>query len=458
MKERVIELEEFLAEYDEVTQTTAAIGGGHVRFMLSYKPEKHYDNYANLIISTEKPEDVVTVIKRIREDATEHFPDLLFTPKRYSVGPQTIGAIELRIYGSDPIVLRQLAEDAKEFMRKTPGAESVRDDWLERSKVIRPKFNEINARRLGITKKSLDQAILANFSGRAVGTFKEGTDVLPVISRPPEGQRVTLGNLAELNIWSPVKQGFIPIAQVVDGFETTFEDALIVRRDRVRTITAMADYDVTSEATSASVRRLMLPAAEEFERNLPTGYTMEWGGKHEKSTNAKASVFSTIPGGYLVMFILTILLFNSVKKGLVIWFVVPLSVIGVISGLLAFNMPFTFMALLGALSLTGMMCRNGIVLVDQIGIYQASGADNYKSIFDGAVSRLRPVALTAIAAILGMIPLLQDSFFAAMAGSMMVGLAIATFLILLAVPVFYMLIYRIKYRPLAEIEAEGSLE
>lgn len=458
MKENVIALEEFLGNYEEVTQTTSAIGGGHVRFMLSYKPEKHYDNYANMIVSTQTPEDVVKVIKKLREDAPEHFPNLLLTPKRYSVGPQTIAAIELRIYGPDPLVLRQLAEEAKDFMRKTPGAESVRDDWFERSKVIRPKFNEIKARRLGITKKHLDQTILANFSGRPIGTFKEGTKVLPVISRPPEEQRVTLGNLAELNIWSPVKQGFIPIVQVVDNFEATFEDAIIVRRDRVRTITAMADYDVTGDATSASVRRLMLPAAEAFEKTLPTGYTMEWGGKHEKSTNAKASVFTSIPGGYLIMFILTILLFNSLKKGLVIWFVVPLSVIGVIGGLLVFNMPFTFMALLGALSLTGMMCRNGIVLVDQISIYQASGAENYKAVFDGAVSRLRPVSLTAIAAILGMIPLLKDAFFAAMAGSMMVGLAIATFLILLAVPVFYMLIYRIKYRPLADIEAEGSLE
>lgn len=458
MKGKVNELEAFLLTYPEVTQTTAAVGGGHVRFMLAYKPEKHYDNYANFIISTKTPDDVVKVIKKLRKDAPEKFPELMLTPKRYSVGPQTAGAIELRIYGPDPIVLRQLVEQAKDFMRATPGAESIRDDWFDRSKVIRPQFNEVKARRLGITKKQLDQTILANFSGRTIGQFKDGTDTLPVVARPPVDQRVTLSNLGELNIWSPVKQGFVPIAQVVDGFDTTFEDSFIVRRDRVRTITAMADYDVTGDETSASVRRKMLPAAEEFEKNLPVGYSMEWGGKHEKSTNAKTSVFGSIPAGYLIMFILTVVLFNSLKKGLVIWFVVPLSIIGVVGGLLAFNMPFTFMALLGALSLTGMMCRNGIVLVDQITIYKDSGAEEYKAIFDGAVSRVRPVSLTAIAAILGMIPLLKDAFFAAMAGSMMVGLAVATFLILFAVPVFWMLIYRVKYRKLADIEAEGSLE
>ncbi|GAA5319416.1 MAG: efflux RND transporter permease subunit VmeI [Candidatus Pelagadaptatus aseana] len=458
MKERMVEFEEFLLSYDEVTQTTSSIGGGHVRFMLAYKPEKHYDNYANMIITTKTPEDVVPVIKKIREDAPEKFPSLQLTPKRYAVGPQTIGAIELRISGPDPLVLRKLAEEAKVFMREADGAESVRDDWLERSKVIKPLFNEVNGRRLGISKKELDGAIRANFSGRNIGVYKEGTDMMPVILRPPEDQRVDLDNLQELMIWSPAKQDFVPISQVVDGFEMGFEDGYILRRDRKRTITVMADYDVTSDVTSASVRRLMLPAAAEFEANLPVGYEMEWGGKHEKSTLAKGSVFSTLPAGYLIMFILTVLLFNSVRKGLVIWFVVPLSIIGVVGGLLAFNMPFTFMTLLGALSLTGLMVRNGIVLIDQITIYQEGGAEDYKAIFDGAVSRVRPVALTAIAAILGMIPLLADAFFAAMAAAMMVGLAIATFLILFAVPVFYMLIYRIKYRKLAEIEAEGPLD
>lgn len=458
MKEKVTEFEKFLGEYEEVTQTTSAIGGGHLRFMLAYKPEKQYDNYANIIVTTRTPEDVVPVIKKLREDAPEYFPTLTLTPKRYSVGPQTTGAIELRISGPDPLVLRQLGEEAKTFMRKAPGAESIRDDWFERSKVIRPQFNEINGKRLGITKQQLDATIKANFSGRTLGVYKEGTKVIPVVSRPPEHQRVTLANLEELNIWSPIKQGFVPITQVVDGFEGTFEDAYIFRRDRKRTITIMADYDVTSDVTSASVRRLMMADADAFEAKLPAGYEMEWGGKHEKSTNAKQAVFSSIPAGYLVMFILTVLLFNSWKKGLVIWFVVPLSIIGVVGGLLAFNMPFTFMTLLGALSLTGMMCRNGIVLIDQITIYQDQGAEDYKAIFDGAVSRVRPVSLTAIAAILGMIPLLQDAFFAAMAAAMMVGLAVATFLILFAVPVFYMLIYRIKYRPYADIAAEGSLD
>lgn len=458
MTDKVKIVEEYLSKMDNVTQTTAAIGGGHIRFVLPYSPEKPYNNFANLLVSVETPEDVLPTIKQIKKDAPDLFPELTFNLKQFSVGPQPKGAIEVRITGSDPLVLRKLSEEAKTIMRATSGTEAVRDDWMARSKVIRPQFNEINARRLGITKKALDDAIKRNFSGETFGLYKEGTRMMPVVFRPPETERVTLENLGELSIFSPSKQDFVQISQVVDGFEVGFEDSYIIRRNRMRTITAMADYDVTSDITSATVRNEMIDEFANFEEALPVGYSMEWGGKFEKSRDAKANVLSSIPAGYLGMFILTILLFNSVKKGLVIWFVVPLSIIGVIGGLLLFNMPFTFMTLLGALSLTGMMCRNGIVLVDQISIYQNSGAEDYKAIFDGAVSRVRPVALTAIAAILGMIPLLGDAFFQSMAAAMMVGLAVATFLILFAVPVFYKLIYRVKYRTLAEIDAEGSLE
>lgn len=458
MSDKTHDIEEYLMSLDTVEQVTSSIGGGHLRFILPYKPEKHYDNFANMLVTVKTTDDVVPTIAQIKKDVVDKFPELMINSKRFSVGPQTVGAIELRITGSDPLVLRKLSEQAKEIMRATPGTEGVRDDWMSRSNVIRPQFNEVNARRLGISKKKLDETIRLNFSGKTIGLYKEGTTMMPVVVRPQENQRVSLQNLNELNIWSPAKQDFVQISQIVDGLDIGFEDNYILRRDRMRTITAMAEFDVTGSGTAASVRRLMLPAMAEFEKTLPVGYKMEWGGKHEKSADAKSNVLATLPVGYLIMFILTILLFNSVKKGLVIWFVVPLSIIGVVGGLLLFQMPFTFMTLLGTLSLTGMMCRNGIVLIDQITIYESSGADRYKSIFDGAVSRVRPVSLTAIAAILGMIPLLQDAFFQAMAAAMMVGLAVATFLILFAVPVFYMLIYRIKYRPLADIEAEGSLE
>ncbi|WNC66887.1 efflux RND transporter permease subunit [Thalassotalea nanhaiensis] len=458
MEDKVKAIENYLLEMEKVTQATSAVGGGHVRFMLAYAPEKHFDNYANILVMVETPDDVVPTIATIKKEAVERFPELTLNLKRFSVGPQPKGAVEVRITGADPLVLRQLSEKAKTIMRATPGTEAVRDDWMARSKVIRPLYNEINGRRLGISKKQLDEAIRQNFSGTTIGLYKEGTKMMPVVSRPPESERLSLENLGQLNIFSPAKQDYVQISQVVDGFDITFEDAYILRRDRMRTITAMADYDVTKNITAATVRNEMVADFEQFETELPVGYTMAWGGKHEKSTDAKKNVLSTIPAGYLAMFLLTVLLFNSLKKGLVIWFVVPLSIIGVVGGLLLFDMPFTFMALLGALSLTGMMCRNGIVLIDQISIYQGKGAEDYKAIFDGAVSRVRPVSLTAIAAILGMIPLLQDAFFKAMAASMMVGLAVATFLILFAVPVFYMLMYRIKYRPLADIEAEGSLE
>ncbi len=457
-QEKAQQVEEYLLSLDEITQVTSAIGAGHMKFMLPYMPEKQFNNFTQMLVTVKTTDDVVPTIAKLNKSLPQRHPELLFNPRQFAFGPALDAAIELRISGSDPIVLRQLSEKAKNIYRNTPHTIAVRDNWMARSKVIRPQFNEENARRLGITKKQLDEAIKFNFSGQTIGLYKEGTTRLPVVARPPVHERQSIDSLGQVNIWSPVKQDFVQISQIVDGFDVEFEDTYIMRRERKRTISVWADADPTVNTTAATIRRGMLPQFEKFEAELPVGYTMEWGGKYESSTKAKTNVAATLPMGYLAMFILTILLFNSVKKGLVIWFVVPLSIIGVVGGLLIFDMPFTFMSLLGALSLTGMMCRNGIVLIDQIGIYQNKGAEDYKAIFDGAVSRVRPVSLTAIAAILGMIPLLKDAFFQAMAASMMVGLAVATFLILFAVPVFYMLIYRIKYRPLADIDAEGSLE
>ncbi len=457
MNEKVAEFEAFLMQYPQVHQVASSIGDGHTRFMLPYKPEQHFDSYANLLIKATSVEELVPLIQTINRDAALEFPELTLVAKRFSVGPQTRGAIELRISGPDPAVLRQFAEQAKAGMREVQQATAIRDDWYARTKVVRPVYDEINGRRLGISKRQLDQIIKSNFSGRVIGRFKDGTTTMPIVFRPPEEERVLLSQLDELNVWSPVKQDFVQITQVVKEFALEFEDPFIQRRDRRRTITVLADYDVTGEETAASVRAKMVPFMDQLQQQLPTDYTMEWGGKHEKSTTARESVLSTIPAGYLFMFILTILLFNSLKDALIIWLVVPLSIIGVVGGLLTFNMPFTFMTLLGTLSLTGMMCRNGIVLIDQIRIYIGKGMDPYQAVFDGAVSRVRPVALTAVSSIMGMIPLLQDAFFAAMAAAMMVGLFIATLLILIAVPVLYCLIYRIQYQPMNDQESQPSM-
>ena len=235
---------------------------------------------------------------------------------------------------------------------------------------------------------------------------------------------------------------FVPVTQVVDDFVVEWEDSLIMRRDRKRTITVMADHDVIGDETPA---KLFARVRKDIEAiKLPNGYELQWGGEFESSSKAQKAIFGSLPLGYLAMFAITVLLFNSVKQPLVIWATVPLAIIGVSAGLLLMNAAFSFMALLGLLSLSGMLIKNGIVLVDQINLELDSGKDPYKAVFDSGVSRVRPVAMAAITTILGMIPLLFDVFFQSMAVTIMFGLGFATVLTLIVVPVLYTMLFKIK--------------
>jgi multidrug efflux pump subunit AcrB len=228
----------------------------------------------------------------------------------------------------------------------------------------------------------------------------------------------------------------IPLRQVVSGFETTFEDEIIMRHDRKRTITVFAD--AKSGAASALFDRLR-PQVEALE--FPEDYSVSWGGEYEDTNNAQGPLIASLPLFILMMILITISLFNSLKQPLIIWLCVPLALIGVTVGLLLTRQPFGFMALLGFLSLMGMLIKNAVVLIDEIRFQLSEGADLLPAIVNSGTSRLRPVALAASTTALGMIPLLLDAFFIAMAVTIIFGLMFATLLTMIVVPVLYALLY-----------------
>ena len=196
------------------------------------------------------------------------------------------------------------------------------------------------------------------------------------------------------------------------------------------------------EETAATLQGRLQPLIEQID--LPPGYSLEWGGEYESSADAQESLFTTMPLGYLFMFLITVFLFNTVKEPIIVWCTVPLALIGVTTGLLVLDTPFGFMALLGFLSLSGMILKNGIVLLDQINIEIESGKEAYNAVVDAALSRVRPVCMAAITTILGMIPLLPDIFFKPMAVTIMFGLGFATVLTLIVVPVLYRILHKVK--------------
>ena len=443
--EGVKKLEAFLLKDDLVTEITSTIGQGAPRFMLTYAPEKSYPAYGQLIIRVTDREAVSTVMQKVRDYSHNHALAAQLKIKPMDIGPSTDAKIEARFSGPDPIILRQLAAKAEESIAQDAGAYNIRNDWRARTKMIRPQFNEQKARRLGISKSDLDNVLLTSLSGKQVGIYRDGTKLLPIIARSPANERLNVESVHDLQIYSPVLGLFVPVTQIVDEFVVQWEDSLIMRRDRKRTITVMADHNVLGDETPAKLFARIRGGVESID--LPRGYQLQWGGEFESSSKAQKAIFGSLPLGYLAMFAVTVLLFNSIKQPLIIWATVPLAIIGVSAGLLIMNAPFSFMGLLGLLSLSGMLIKNGIVLVDQINLELREGKLPYQAVFDSGVSRVRPVAMAAITTILGMIPLLFDVFFQSMAVTIMFGLGFATILTLIVVPVLYTIVFKIEYQP-----------
>ena len=435
-------LEEYLLAKPQVVEVTSTIGQGAPRFMLTYAPEKIHPAFGQLIIRTTDLESLNELLADVRNYADENLHNAVIKLKRMEIGPSTDAKIEARFQGHDPKVLRDLANQAIDILNADGAAYNIKHDWRELTKVIRPQFNEQKARRLGISKADLDNVLLTTLSGRQVGLYRDGTRMLPIIARSPASERLNVDSLYDLQIFSPTLGVYVSIEQIVDGFNTEWENNLILRRDRKRTITVMADPDILGDETAANLLKRVKPQIEAIK--LPQGYQLDWGGEFESASKAQKAIFGSLPLGYLVMFIITVLLFNSIKKPLIIWATVPLAVIGVTIGLFTMSSPFSFMALLGLLSLSGMLIKNGIVLMDQIELELSENKHPYTAVYHSALSRLRPVSMAAITTILGMIPLLFDVFFKSMAVTIMFGLGFATILTLLVIPALYTLVFGVK--------------
>ncbi|EMW8520249.1 multidrug efflux RND transporter permease subunit VmeV [Vibrio parahaemolyticus] len=435
-------VESHIRQQDDIDFVSVSIGQGLQRFALTYQPEKSYEAYAQFQVRTTDRDNMFKLLHKLDDNLAKTFNEPTFQFKLMEFGPSPASKIEARITGPDPKVLRELAVQVEDILHTDPGARNIRHDWRERTKELVPVFNESKARRLGISKEDLSSTLQMAFGGSTFGVLRDGTHTLPIMMRLPEAERVDFESLQNVKIWSPSLQTYIPVDQIIDGVELDWSEPLIQRRDRKRTLTVLADHDVLSDDTAASLFARVQPKVMAL--HIPEGYEITWGGEYESSKDAQEGLFGSLPMGYLLMFIITILLFNSIKKPLVIWFTVPLSIIGVAFGLLTTNMPFSFTAFLGLLSLSGMILKNGIVLLDQINLELESGKDPYLAIVDSAISRVRPVSMAALTTILGMIPLVFDAFFGSMAITIMAGLGFATVLTLIVVPVMFAILFRIK--------------
>ena len=359
---------------------------------------------------------------------------------KFDLGPSPDASIEVRFSGPDQTVLRKLSNQAQAIMTADPETYWVRDNWRPRIKVIRPVFDQIKARQVGITRPTLNTALETAVSGTVVGVYREEDNLIPIISRAPESERMEVENLNDVQVFSPITRKTVPVHQIVKGFKTEWENDLLFRRNRKPTITALCE-PVFGQLPSVIMARIK-PKIDALK--LPPGYEMEWGGVYESGRDAQAGLSSAVVPSVVLVVLILIILFNAIRQPVIILLTVPLAVIGVSAGLLAFDLPFDFMALLGFLSLSGMLIKNSIVLLDQINIERSGGKPAYQAVIDACLSRMRPVAMAAATTVLGMIPLLTDVFFQAMAVTIMCGLTFATILTLIVVPVIYTMMFRVK--------------
>ena len=442
-QKNMADLEKVVESFDEVKNVTTVIGMGAQRFVLPYSPENLYSSYAQLIIEVDNLDTIKKLLPKLRARVNASHPEFEYKFKLMENGPAPLARIEARFYGADPDVLRKLGAEATRIMENTPGAVDIRNNWREPVSLVRPQLDEVAARRSGISKQALDEALLVNFTGKQVGLYREGTSLLPIVIRAPEDERLNANHINDLQVWSAERHAYVPIGQAVTGFTTEIENPLIVRRNLKRVLSVLSDVAPFAHDTPESMRQKMKDQIEAIP--LPEGYSLEWGGEYETSTDAQNSIFSSLPLGYLSMFLITVFLFGTLRQPIAIWLTVPLSLIGITAGLLAFNVPFTFTAMLGMLSLSGMLVKNGIVLVEQINIESAKSVALQQAIVDACVSRVRPVCMAALTTMLGMIPLLGDAFFKSMAVTIIFGLGFATVLTLVVLPVIYALLYRVRF-------------
>ena len=438
---RMEALESFLTERDDVVSVSSFIGQGATRFLLTYGSEPPNPAYGHLIIRTPSLEDIPELQDELETLATVVVPDGEFRTERMVFGPGGGSPIEVRYSGGDPTVLRNLADQAIAVMSdNSADILNPRVDWREQELVLRPVYNTDRAQAAGITRDDVAQLMRFATDGERTGSYRDGDRSLPIILRldPDAG----IGILDQA-IVAQDGQTLLQLEQVVDGFEFEVQNTLLMRRDRLPTITVGAS--IPPEKTAAEVHVQVRAAIEAI--SLPPGYRMEWGGEFENSANANASLGAQLPITILIMVLISVLLFNALRQPLIIWLLVPMSVNGVVLGLLGTGLPFTFTALLGLLSLSGMLIKNGIVLVEEIDLVRQKELPLREAIVAASTSRLRPVLLAAATTILGMIPLLGDAFFVSMAVTIMGGLAFASILTLIAAPLLYDVFFGLRKDP-----------
>ncbi|MGE4359997.1 MAG: efflux RND transporter permease subunit, partial [Lysobacteraceae bacterium] len=437
---QVERLERRLAAMDGVENYVAYVGTGSPRFYLPLDQQLPQTSFAQFVVLTRGVEERETVRRALIDTLATEFTALRGRVTRLENGPPVGYPVQFRVSGEHIDVARALAREVAERVRGNPHVTNVNLDWEEPSKVVRLVLDQERARALGVSSAHLARFLQSSLSGLEVSTYREDNELIQILLRGPEQERARLSLLGSLAV--PTANGrAVPVSQVAT-LEHGFEEGIVWHRNRLPTVTVHAD--IYGAEQPASVVAQILPTLDDIRARLPPGYLLETGGTVEDSARGANSVKAGIPLFLVVVFSLLMLQLRSISRSFLVFLTAPLGLIGVTAFLLAFRVPFGFVAMLGTIALAGMIMRNTVILVDQIEQDIAAGHPRWQAVIDATVRRFRPIVLTALAAVLAMIPLSRSAFFGPMAMAIMGGLIAATGLTLLVVPALYAAWFRVK--------------
>lgn len=438
--EKAVKQAEGLLKDDQDIQTyTSYVGQGSPRFWLGLNPQLPNEAFAEIVILAKNVEARERVKAKIEQAAADGaLNEARVRVDRFNFGPPVGFPVQFRVIGPDANKVREIAYQVREVMRQNKNVKDVQLDWNEQSPYLKLVVDQDRARALGLTPQDVSQALAMLISGAPVTTIRDGIEKVGVVARAVRSERLDLGRVGDLTITS--RNGVAVPLQQIAKIEYAHEEPILWRRNRDMAITVRSD--VVDGVQAPDVTNQISPKLKDIQDHLEPAYRIEPGGAFEESAKGNASIFILFPVMVMVMLTLLMIQLQSFSRLTLVFLTAPLGIVGASLGLNVANQPFGFVALLGLIALAGMIMRNTVILVDQIESDVSSGLTRREAIVEATVRRARPVVLTALAAILAMIPLSRSAFWGPMAITIMGGLFVATFLTLLYLPGLYALWFR----------------
>ncbi|MCU4564001.1 efflux RND transporter permease subunit [Acinetobacter sp. WU_MDCI_Abxc222] len=439
-EQAVKKVENFLSKQKGIDNYVAYVGTGSPRFYLPLDQQLPQASFAQFVVLASSLDDRDDIRRSLETQIKQLLPQVRTRVSLLENGPPVGYPLQYRVSGEDLNLVRKEAQQVAKVISENPNTTNVHLDWGEPSKIISIQIDQDRARQMGVSSLDLANFINASITGSAIEQYREKRELIEIRLRGDQAERVEVASLASLAV--PTNNGTtVPLAQIAK-IEYKFEDGLIWHRNRLPTITVRAD--IRTQLQPATVVGELAESMDKLRAELPSGYLIEVGGTVEESARGQNSVNAGMPLFLAVVMTLLMIQLKSLSRSTIVLLTAPLGLIGVVLFLLLFNKPFGFVAMLGTIALSGMIMRNSLILIDQIEQDRQAGHPTWEAIIEATVRRFRPIILTALAAVLAMIPLSRSIFFGPMAVAIMGGLIVATLLTLFFLPALYAAWFKVK--------------